>query len=620
MFRCDHCAKTYTSQAYFEAHVASGVCRHRKEKRYKCDKCAATFKKRNTYTQHMNRFHKFPSNKPCPRCPKIFYTVKALTEHMKTHVNSTKFELVMQANEGVLRTYRMEFWEEVPMLNEAFIQSKRDIMDQLNLIRMEHSSFKVNIVFLVSMIQNLVGEEDRRILFPFRTKYLQILPFDDLNDHVHEAFSQIEEKVEDFKENGSGFTVDDIMSCSLEIALSKPLQGYCSFHNVCFKITDSVKKVFIEDNPDTGHDKLSCFFLAISRYFLAEDFSSDRAYELTKEMWDISKAKSPMKVQDIKLFEERNESFDLSVNVIYKDHNEEYFPVYASKRNKAKNVINLLLFYVEENEEVILHYAWIEDIGKMFPYMSKNFRKKSHPCLNCFNFFSTKKALLSHQSFCLENRSVIVELPSEDQKIEYKVGAGEVYADYVAYVDFETLSAGVDECSCTKKPVGKKRKPCRHNTKLLAEMKPFSYCLIVLDGNDKVCEHVVYSGEDAGVHCLKTLLHFGEKYKKLMDRIAPLRMDQKDILHYEQSENCYLCLKPLLVNGKLDKCIDHSHSMFTKGSNYLGPSHAKCNLARRVKKDLYVFSHNYSGFESHIFMNPTRQRRAQLQVKMLSVR
>ena len=133
-------------------------------------------------------------------------------------------------------------------------------------------------------------------------------------------------------------------------------------------------------------------------------------------------------------------------------------------------------------------------------------------------------------------------------------------------------------------------------------MKPFSYCLIVLDGNDKVCEHVVYSGEDAGVHCLKTLLHFGEKYKKLMDRIAPLRMDQKDILHYEQSENCYLCLKPLLVNGKLDKCIDHSHSMFTKGSNYLGPSHAKCNLARRVQKLLYVFSHNYSGFESHIFM------------------
>jgi len=608
MFRCEHCGKAFVRQKRFEVHVASKICLHRKEKRYKCDICNSSFSKLDTLTKHKRRFHSNEEYKPCPRCTKAFSSVKALTEHMKMHLQTTKFEKIADFKAGMFQIYRMEFWEEVVTINDAFSKTKVEIMNQINQVRLNYSSFKVNIVFLVNMVQNMINNEKRSVIIPFRAQNFQVLPLDDLNDPVQTAFNQIERVIEDFQENGSGFSIDDIMSCNLEIALSKPLQGHCKLHKVYSHHNPEKSVITIEEVPNSYDPDVSCFFIAVAKYFLGEDFSSETAFDFLKDLWPQNQLAKAMSIKDIQMFEEQSKSkYDLSINVIFKDHNEDYFPVYASRNFTAKRTINMMLFYVpnQENTETILHYALIEDLGKVFPFVKKEkYSKKSHVCMNCFNLFRTEKLLHSHYSYCLKYKSQIVQVPPEGDVMKYKVGSGEVFADYVGYLDFETLTdEAVKACSCDVEGSEKKKKKCHHKSKVLGKMVAFSYCLIIVDANDKVCEHIVYHGTNAAIHCIKTLLSLGKKYKKLMDRIAPIRMTRKDAVNFETAQVCYHCKASLFQYGKLDKVIDHNHSLFHKGlSNYIGASHAKCNSARRIKKELYIFSHNFSGFESHLLL------------------
>jgi len=609
-FICGDCGKQFVKQAYYKKHIELQSCLHRKTVRYKCTECQSTFKRQQTLKAHINQFHKYEKTHPCPRCPKVFLSLASLVQHLNTHSKKSDFELVKSAFEGVMRTYRLEFQEDLLTLQDAFLKCVKSIKVQLNILRQDIVSFKFAIIFLIKMTkfveqeQNMNAEQDF-IVIPFRSSKMTILAFDDITDHIHQAFAEIEVRVEEFNSNGSGYVIEDVMSCNLEISKIKPLAGSCFSHEFitynksavpCIK---DVKPVIYQNH---------CFFLAIAQYFLPSKKDLEDLDCFILDNLNISDIPTPVPVKSIQKFEEQNSHLNLSINVIFKDYQNTYYPIYASKNILAENVVNLLLFYTpincEESEEVKdfeMHYALIRDFGLIFSnsLRANGCARRQYFCYNCFQGLSSAKALIRHSSFCRNNNSQIVKMPSEGQTIKYIANGRDCQAQFMMVIDFETYQKPAQkQCNCSEKKL--KKGACKHKSKIQFDLQPFAYCLIIVDKFNKVFEHVVYSGEDAGIHAVKTMLKFGHKYGKIMSIVKPPILTEKDLTDYEFAEFCHICGYALLnaKTGIMDKCLDHDHY----SQEYVGASHLKCNIRRHERKFLYCWSHNFSGFESHIIL------------------
>ena len=69
---------------------------------------------------------------------------------------------------------------------------------------------------------------------------------------------------------------------------------------------------------------------------------------------------------------------------------------------------------------------------------------------------------------------------------------------------------------------------------------------------------------------------------------------EEDRKHFNNASDCWICGEEL---GN-DRVRDHCH--FT--GRYRGPAHNSCNLKYRKPKNISVFFHNLSGYDSHLFI------------------
>ena len=163
-------------------------------------------------------------------------------------------------------------------------------------------------------------------------------------------------------------------------------------------------------------------------------------------------------------------------------------------------------------------------------------------------------------------------------------------APFVVYADTEALIKEMHNCDPN---------PNKSYTKKYQKHEPvsFSYYIKCFDNNVRKPIFRTYTkerpeDEDAMDKFIKWL----EDDVKVIANIKPKKMifTEEDKKQFNKSKICWICDEPL----KDDKVRDHCH--YT--GRYRGPAHNSCNLKCRKPKNITVFFHNLTGYDSHLFV------------------
>lgn len=155
---------------------------------------------------------------------------------------------------------------------------------------------------------------------------------------------------------------------------------------------------------------------------------------------------------------------------------------------------------------------------------------------------------------------------------------------FTIYADFECAIPKDGSISTGKTQSTQRHVPCA-----------FSY-FINCDFNGSLNKFVTYVGEDSPKKFLEYLFRdtkeIYDKYlsqKKPIDKLTPL-----EELEFASASDCHICKKEL----KQDRVRDHCHLT----GKYRGPAHTECNIQFRVPKHIPIFFHNFSKYDSHLFI------------------
>ena len=208
--------------------------------------------------------------------------------------------------------------------------------------------------------------------------------------------------------------------------------------------------------------------------------------------------------------------------------------------------------------------------------------------MNCLQGFKEESSRDEHIHYCINNKSVKVEMLHKNPIVQYSDGQFQIKDPFIMYADFESILEPIQ---------GPGNNPTISSTRGINNHVPSGWCirsefaygkvenpLRLYRGEDwvkKFCDHVI------GEAC-RLYQSFPEKPMK---PLTPKEMDR-----YKRSERCHICFKPF----KEDKPKVRDHCHYT--GHYRGPTHTKCNLQYKIPSYIPIVFHNLSGYDAHLFI------------------
>jgi hypothetical protein len=564
--------------------------------RFKCPQCEAMFSRPYNRERHFNRVHNNVTLvHDCVYCGAVFNSGAKLRTHLETHTPTSRFVIYKSAFRRKCVIYRKTYAQNVATLEESFQQDKDEIFQ---LLKFECEKRKHNLK--VSMIHhaefarevnynlgNAGAENNSRIQICLRAPARLLTNDSEIHRFMLQNRAYIQDRIDDFLENGSGWTLDGITMTDLEMGNCASLNGACNQLSITFlKSLKVIKK---------GGKKKNCFAKAVSFHFLQNDNEKKLRKFIKLNINNV--IPYPVAVKDIPKFEEANKHLDFKINVIFAE-DEGIYPIYFSRNIAATHHITLILYKTIVDGKVVNHYAYVKDINKLLRkrYASTNTYEKAVRCLNCFTKFTSKnnkeEALKTHYELCLKNKPQAVKIPYEGEVIQFKKFQNKFKSYYIGFFDFESAHHKPKN-SCDKCDLGE-ADICPHKTNLLAEQKPITVSYLIMDWSDNIVCKKTYTGDDCVEIFLDDLLtHEEDLLEKISGNVSMIftRQDQEE---YEQASKCHICGK---VIGE-DKVKDHCHIT----GKYLGAAHNVCNMLRQENKKIPMFCHNFTGYDGHFLM------------------
>ena len=307
--------------------------------------------------------------------------------------------------------------------------------------------------------------------------------------------------------------------------------------------------------------------------------------------YDWSGLKFPVLIKDIGVFETKNE---VSVNVLALEDKDIYIcrkgrqppsgakPVEPNCRPGCE--INLLLI----SEDDRWHYTAIKSLSRLLTSRNSKHHGKQYFCNNCLQGFTQESSRDEHYGYCINNKTVRVEMPSKGSIIEFYDGQNQFKVPFMIYADFEVILKPIQDLSPD---------PSKPYTKEVNQHIPSGYCIYSKFAYGKVENPLrLYRSEDS---VEKFCDHIKEKARRLYHMIPEKPMEpltNKQWIQYKRASECHISFKPF--NHKDPKVRDHFH--YT--GKYRGPAHSLCNLRYRIPSYIPVVFHNLSGYDSHLFI------------------
>ena len=445
-------------------------------------------------------------------------------------------------------------------------------------------------LYLHCLMQNI--QSTTPVDFAFHSKDLKlVLEGTDISELYNEMADEIEEEIQKVENaEGSGYTFVKVVSLALHVTKWQPLYG--SSYMPLDPYLANKKAIINMKNED---DK--CFMWCVLRALYPKDKNAERIDKDLKSKQDIINMKGicyPVSLNGIKRFEELNPNISISV-LGYNKEEGGVLPLQISKHTGCEYDIVLLLLkeaVTGENGEIKekTHYTLVKNKSALITSQKNNHKGKRHVCLNCFNSFNILESLNKHKEYCYKNKCVKTNMPPQNTYLRFNKFLHSEKAPFAVYADFESLIKPLDNCNPD---------PNKSYTKKYQKHEPISFSYYILCSIDGVYKPVLRKytqtkPEDANAMDI-FIKWLGEDVKDIAN-IEPKEMifTEEDIKHFNKASDCWICGEKL----ENDRVRDHCH--FT--GRYRGPAHNKCNLKYRKPKNISVFFHNLSGYDSHLFI------------------
>ena len=435
------------------------------------------------------------------------------------------------------------------------------------------------------------GRRRKTAKFAFHSKDLKlVLEGTDISKLYNEMANEIEEEIQKVNEGeSSGWRYEGVISLVLHVTKWQPIYG--SSYIPLDPYLANKKAIINMKNED---DK--CFMWCVLRALYPKNDHPERIDKDLKSKQDIINMKGicyPVSLKAIDHFEHLNPNISISVLGYNKEEGGVY-PLQISKHTGCEYDIVLLLLkeaVTGENGEIKekTHYTLVKNTSALIASQKNNHKGKRHLCLNCFNSFNTSESLNKHKEYCYENKSVKITMPPQNTYLRFKNFLYSEKAPFAVYADFESLIKPLDNCDPD---------PNKSYTKKYQKHEPISFSYyIAVNGvffKPVLRKYTKTKPEDADA--MDIFIKWLEEDVKDIANIKPKEMifTEEDIKHFNNASDCWIC------GGELgnDRVRDHCH--FT--GRYRGPAHNSCNLKYRKPKNISVFFHNLSGYDSHLFI------------------
>ena len=561
---------------------------------FPCPHCQHTFTRKSSRDRHIMRLHQgSPPSYDCQLCGVVFEDLQVLRSHYASHRHDLDFKEHQSVFHGVVKSFTKRHRPGADSVRDTLSRNREQIQrlikNELNL----GVALKIGIVLIASFFQFDQHEHATdQTYIPFRSRHFEARQYVDFEEELQDAFDQIERRVEDFQENGSGWVLHQLLRTNIEVAKTRSLDGRAGF-----SVVRSIK-----DISRVKTDGEDCFYFAVAHIMTKQKTQANLQKYIKKKLVRVNDEPS-MHMRDIPAFLRKNPTLSLRINVLY-EQNGELFPIYSSRNVEARKTANLLLHKVKnESGEIQHHFSVIADLSKFLrkTYEGKDTTsyEKSVSCANCMGKFSSVTSLKNHERECLEGKTQKVVLSEEDIFFSKEMAKFDI--PFVGFFDFEAITSS-QKTDCD---ICAKAEKCVHNkTTIQATQDPCAYSYIIVDKNKKLIHKKSYSGPDPINNMVSSLLNaYEKKIKPLYQAEKDLKMSSESEKMFAESMTCHICdLDHFLADGTLDKVRDHDH--YT--GEYLGSAHQDCNLLRQDKKIIPMFAHNFSGYDGHMILKHLR--------------
>lgn len=493
----------------------------------------------------------------CRWCGAVFKSVRQLKAHRLEHrPTNTNFEVYKRGPEGKCIIYRKRYDNPVQTFEEAVQLDKKETLRLLNYEWLIRNSMKATIIYHVQLIRHN-GEEEERTTVCLREKAQMINQPGDIENLMRDTRVNIQRRLDDWAEAGSGWLVDEVECCDLELGNCQELTGSCGLMSVTHR--KHLKKI------KPGAETNTCFLDAVAYHFVRTEDADIVSDFIEKKL--VVNVPMPMKVRNIARFEADNAALSIKLNILFVEDNQ-VFPLHFSRNVSAKEHINLVLYHTQESEDTpaVSHFSYITDINKFLGKMSGDGRQKNvgERCLNCFTKFiartpkKTQELLQKHYAYCIKNVTSITTLPEKgvNDRLQFKNYNKKYRKHFWGCFDIETKQVLSDShCSSCDKS---KRPKCVHQTSIHAEQQPIILSFILLDDTKTIVYKESFVGESCVDQFLSCLVSLEPKLMAKLqsypeyDKSSMTRAERED---YENATTCHICEQELLD----DRCIDHSH-------------------------------------------------------------
>ena len=427
--------------------------------------------------------------------------------------------------------------------------------------------------------------------FRFHSLLKIILEGTDVDEVYNEMVDEIETAIQKTENaEGSGWRFSKIIKLELHTAKWDPLNAGSYIDLPPF--LKNKKALINMQNEDE-----ECFKWSILRALNPKDNHPERIDKDLKSKQDTLNMKGikyPVDFRDIDRFESQNPNISISI-LGYNEKDKTINPLKQSKYTGCEHDIVLLLLKGlkkgengEEKENS--HYVLVKNQSALLAAQINKHKGTRNICLNCFNGFTSKEALVKHKKYCYNNECVNTIMPEPYTYLQFKNFLNSEKVPFVVYADFEALIKEMDNCNPD---------PNKSYTKKYQKHEPISFSYYIKCFDNNVCEPILRSytrEKEEDEDAMDVFIKWLEDDVKAIANIEPKKMifTEEDEKGFNESKLCWICKEPFKDN----KVRDHCH--YT--GRYRGPACNSCNLKYRKPKFIPVFFHNLSGYDSHLFI------------------
>jgi len=453
----------------------------------------------------------------------------------------------------------------------------------------------LSLTFSISLSYNrLMGAEQGEEIVPrtFKTERLIVYRSSSIVEVLLNALEMIENEVEAYQENGSGYSLSSFDAIELQMGNYKPLRGGCHI-----SLPKWIIKTKSCDNSRSRRGSVDCFRRAVTRL----NFPNAR------KPFDFSRVNFPTAFRDIDRFERDNDEF--RVNVYGLEDGRTIYPLRIAKDLHCGYIIDLLLLTAGggDRDSKFNHFVRIYEFESLVKRQLTKSEKPLLICRRCFSYFvdikdernkgvkiTKEERLSNHYKFgCLETPALASCPQVGDNMLYFTQHKFKNRLPFVVYCDFESALTKIHTCNPSLSVPFTNR---QQSHDILA------YCIYVKSdvhsagGRQDPLFNVAltYVGEDAAFRFLETLFAIAQKVEELYSLNTWVEPTPEEWEKYYLAKVCHYCHEPFNDEFKsLSKVLDHCHL----SGQFLGPAHSKCNLQARVPDFLPILFHNSSFYD-----------------------